>query len=507
MAQSTPTSTTNSIEIFVRIYWNGSSYVNEAQNLSSITGNFSLNAPNENLLTGRQVISTATITLYNDNFRYSPWYTSGPLYTLIGNGIYHVPVEILVDFNGSSYSLFVGYVKSFAESIKNGTVTLTCHDSAELAKQNVSSTIYQNKMEHEYIVTLLTMAGFEDGNDFISPTMATSLGTTPTIDFSNIPIRYAWLDDETIWDEIIDVARAHGSRAYWGANGKFYYQKGWHWVSGTAVVSDINVDKWSDIVPSYTDKDDYDKIVVEYGPRYIGQYQQLWEATRIEYMYPGESKTIIAKFATPVITFNTPELVSCAEVTNNTIISINTTQGYCLNDQCDLTVTTSAQQCTLVFTNNSSEMALINRFQIWGVPLLGEPTDQVEVRINPSGDRTLTVPQSPYLQHQFQASQTADFLAWWNTRRKTTWRIPSLPGNPAVVVGNRYRLVIPDIRNSILGLCTKLGWQLSIDKNGAPTYSQDITLMEDVFQEELGSNSLFVVGTDTWGASGKVYWF
>ncbi|HHY54099.1 MAG TPA: hypothetical protein GYA08_01555 [Chloroflexi bacterium] len=71
---------------------------------------------------------------------------------------------------------------------------------------------------------LLEAAGLVDGTDFVTRSYAAAHpGVRPTIDSGIFPIRYVWLDDESVLDQVWELVAACGGWFYCDADGKLHY--------------------------------------------------------------------------------------------------------------------------------------------------------------------------------------------------------------------------------------------------------------------------------------------
>ena len=96
------------------IAWDFSTYTNESTRLMRASGEYSLTPPGDGFSSGRGIISSMTLTLNNNDGRYSPLNTGSAIYSSIQNGkAYHAPCYLNVSIdNGGGYTrIFTGVIK------------------------------------------------------------------------------------------------------------------------------------------------------------------------------------------------------------------------------------------------------------------------------------------------------------------------------------------------------------------------------------------------------------
>ena len=220
------------VEAKVEFQWDGSSWTDETANLVSVSGAYEYFPPGESYQSGKSIIQQATVVLDNKNFRYSSWHPSSILYAYrTQGGAYHrrCRIQVRID-NGSWQTLFVGFIKQPDDAYARGQVVFRVWDIGEMLRDKHSTPVLENLYEHQLVIHYLNnVAGLSDGVDYRSPALAASQGLPATIDASTQQIRYSWLDDESIWDELSDIAQASGSRLFVDQAGMIHFEKGWHW--------------------------------------------------------------------------------------------------------------------------------------------------------------------------------------------------------------------------------------------------------------------------------------
>lgn len=484
------------VDVRVEFQWDGSSWYNETGNLISINGALETVPPNETYHGGRQVIQQATIVLANKDRRYSARNTSGPLYPYLQNNkIYRKKCRIDFWLDGSWQTVFIGYVKRVPkESPSTNQVTINIWDTGEVSRQKVSTPILRDWHEHEIVAHFLTLAGLSDGVDFVSQTYAAAHGVPATIDYSSSKVAYAWLDDEAVWDELINLATASGSKIYAGRDGRVYYQANWRW-SAPYSGGTITASMYKEYDEQIDDKGFYDQVIVGYAPRVPGeQDMELWTLAQNRQIAPGKSEEVEARLRYPAISIVPPTLGG------EKGYYLRSLSGEDLSGSC--TVSTPqyyGQQVRLKVTNNSNKTVVLGNLKIRGIPLIGQPSEQTradigEIRYN----RPLEIRENLYLQSKIQADGVKEFLKWWYASLKTVYTLKGLRGDPSRRLMQRITIETP--YGNYPAIIIRIGWSIQVGRNRI-AYAEDITAIEDVF----ASDSYFILGTDALGSNKKLW--
>lgn len=487
---------TQAIDVRLRFQWDGVNWTEETANLISANGALETTPANEAYQGGKQVIQQMTIVLANEAGRYSPYNLQSPLYPHIGGGGgYRTKCQVELRVGGNDWeSLFVGYTKIPKDQVHTGRTTLTVWDAGEFLRQRRSTTILRDTLEHELVIYYLELAGLVDGFDFISPTYAATYSLEATIAYSGVVVPYSWLDDEPIWDELVDIAQASGARVYLNRNGRVHFEKAWRWASPYTPVVALSVSNYAELDPVYDDKAFYDEFVVSYSPRVPGAPgTELWKLSANKLILPGKSELIEAKFRTPALSVDSPVV--------NKSYYLRGLDGTDLSGQCSLSVTAYAQMARVTVTNNASKPVILGNVALYGTPLIGQPSEQVKrTAPNPIYNRQLPVRDNPYLVSKLQAESVADTLRWWYGGRKLVITAKGLRGDPTLRLGQAVQVSAPNL--AVNAILVKITQAITVTGKDTIRYSQDLTLLEDVFATASG---YFVVGQDVLGTA-KTLW-
>lgn len=485
------------IAVKVLFQWDGSNWTDETQYVISMKGTQEYFPPNESYQSGRQIIQQASVTLANLNYRFSPWNSDSVLYSQRAyGGSYHRKCRMQIQEDGGSWvDLFFGYVKTPGDSFGRNQVTFTIWDIGEILREKKSTAMLENYQEHDLVIYYLSnVAGRVDGVDFISPNYAAAHGGTPTIDYSPLKIPYSWLDEEQIWDELVDVAQASGSRIYVDPAGMIHFEKGWRWpILGAGSAETITEDDYKDWSFSYDDKAFYDKIIVNYTPRSPGNgFEELWLLQKPKLVLPGATEVVTAKFKWP-----SHKIVAPVANTHYHVTSLN---GQDKSGTITPAFEIYAQNAKVTITNTLAYPIVLSKLKFLGQPLMAAPQEQVEKIIGDGStfQRPFEVKSNMYIQSKAQATGVRDFLAWWYQTAKPSIKVTGLRGKSARTLGDRF--TVKAANKTLDGIAIRIGWQATV-KEQSIIYTQELTLIENVF----ASDSYFIIGTDTLGGSKKVW--
>lgn len=138
-------------------------FTDESSYLISASGNMSYAPLNKAVLDGRGVVDTMSLTLRNNDGRFSSLNSAGPLYAWLGNGGgYRAPVrfEVSIDGGANYTRIFTGVAKAPTERTATPRgirqVTLLCRSREELLLQARASTPLANLVAHRLVALRLT---------------------------------------------------------------------------------------------------------------------------------------------------------------------------------------------------------------------------------------------------------------------------------------------------------------------------------------------------------------
>lgn len=476
-------------------------FTEETGNLVSADGDSRFNPPGETLTSGRGIVDQCRIELRNTAGRYSSLNTASPLYAYIQNGgTYHVPVYVEIAIDGSTYSrVFTGVTKVPRETGRswNGipTVVFDCRGRDELLLQrriSTSQTSFRERHEAGWneaqVIDAFAAAGGVSGGDRI-------------IDAGMVSIPWSYIDDESVLEDIWNLAAASGGRAYFDRNGKMRYENMAHWLfapHNTSQATYTGAD-WQKLEVVYDDRNLYDSISVEYSGRKIEPETMLWEPDDPVRIGANSSKTITANFSYPAYTV--PQITYKA----------HTAGGVDMSAYVTVTPTWYAQRATLTIVNSHPYLGInLTAFAITGRPVVGGPNADESRNSAEHGSngaffsarqtsRNLSVRGNFYVQSRAQANMIAQFLLDRYERPRLAYKLSGMPGNPVRIPGDRVTINDASVMSSSrAAIVIGLMWRY-----GEMSYTMDLEAVDaaSLYPYLGASPGYFVIGTNRLGAA------
>ncbi len=477
------------------IAWDGTNYSNESSRLIQATGENRLTAPDA-IGAGRGIVDRCTLELANHDGRYSPLNTGGALYTYLqGGGAYHRPMYLRVAIDGSTFSrVFTGVIKLPKESTVTpnsiATATIECRSTDELLLGRRMSTSTAN-LQTAYA------GGYTEG-DVINQWMVLA-GLTGVVDDGLFPIPWAWLDDESVLEEMWQLASACGGRFYCDPDGTYRYEDATHWLKSPHGTSQETITRagMAGFEPAYSDSDLYSEITVEASARDLGASAVLWEPDEPAIIPPFVTKAMTARLSQPAYSVDAPTM------------NAHTAGGYDITSSVTVTVTAAnVQRVELSIANAHGEAAYLHPFHITGRALVGGPT-QEEKRTSAShgangawwaarGQRSKTLRGNAYIQARAHAAAMALFLLHRSEYPRLSYKLRGVPGKPTRRCGDRITVndtaTMSAARDAFI---TGISWRLT--QNG---FSHDLDCIDATSLYPYQTEGYFILGTSKLGAAG-----
>lgn len=486
----------------LQISWNFSTYTDETTRLISATGDMAYVPPGDSFTSGRGIISTMNLTLDNSDGRFSPLNTGSAIYSSIQDGkAYHAPCYLTISIDGgSTYDrVFTGVIK-WPEIVGGTTketskVTVECRSNEEKLLQTRTSTTLADFTDYHD-------TGFDEGQ--LITAWLTDAGIDPgdmQIDSGLFVIPWAWLDDESVIEEVWRLAGACGGRFYCDPDGVYIYENAYYWMTNTTSTSlqeALDTDDFSTFEPSYNDRDLFDSILVEAAPRTALSPDTLWEPDEIIQVLSGETRIITARLRQPAY-----------EIDNVTFTAL-TSGGTDITSDVAVVATKYAQRVVMEITNNhATHAAFMTPLTITGRTVSGSITVEEErnaadhgtngAYYTTRGGRRKSVRGSVYIQSRSHAAMVAEFLLRQSESPRLTYNLSGCPGKPSRRLGHKISVedlsLMATSRNAII---TRIKWRLS----GAG-FAQDIEAIDTnaLFPYQSTTPGYFVIGTNELGAA------
>ena len=506
--------TTRSIGFKLMIDWdNDTTYTDESAYLISAQGDSRYVAPASSLMGGSGITAQMTIVLDNSTGRFSPLNTSGALYTHIQSGkAYMRPCYLEVAINNYTindapiatyYRIFTGVLKlpgAMAPAWnETSTVTFDVRSRDELMLNRRISTpqadfralVDTQPTEEDVIAEFGADGGFASGQFTLAPGL--------------FIVPFAWMDDESLLDELWGIAAACGGRFYADHAGQFRYESMETWqieTRSTTSQQTYTPASWQRLEFQYDDTDLYNEVTVEASPRVIGNVDLIWEIESPVTIQPGQTETITASFDTPAYSITGMEYRA------------SSTGGIDVTADITVTPVYYAQRAIIVIENDSTMDAHIYSLRIVGSPIVGGPEQEARRTSVANGansayfsgrvDRNRRYSGNPYIQSITQAETLAQRILDLSEYPRLTFNLYGTPGNPDLRLGDRITIDHSSIAGfmSSTTTCYIVGLRWLLDGSG---FTQDIEALQtaQVFKFD---NDYFRLGTDTITSTRKVFY-
>ena len=472
-------------------------------------------------------ITVANVEDTTTGRRFSPSNADGPLYDYIKDGAVCMTRAIVEMgfYSGSTAERLrqiTGYIVDFSETNTQGTVMFEIRDRAAMyALCQASTTLQVDVSADDYITNIAQLADAADdvmsGVPSDTPvSVFDSLTGGGQVEYGMIPMDYAWMDDESVWREMADVAEAQLGRVYFDKAGNFRFEDGAHLVAPVNVLGKAH--RGADLIdpatsqftfdtsdfgacnPEYDYNSLFNHVIVEYFPRYVSVTQSVYEASETYVIPPEGSLTVKAEFRYPVSSVVTP----VAE----TDYQANTSSGRDMNADLTLTLANYATFSQITMANANADYAMyMTVLQLRGTPVLPYPACKYEVEDTASigiyGRRTKKI-NNPYIQSYRHAQMVGDYLL---ARFKSPVQQVSLTGCrgvPWLECGDRVTVEsdnLDDTYNEYL--IGRIAW--SYGPNQPYRMDFDLLRASDLFS----ITDYFVVGVSVYGGGtghGHLFW-
>jgi hypothetical protein len=479
------------------------SYTDESARLVAANGTVRLATPESGITSPRGTADQCSLTLANQDGRYSPLNTAGPLYSAIQQGgAYHAPMylSVSVDNGATSSRVFTGVIKIPEDGPPTtqsaATVQIDCRSRDEiLLNKRLSTPIATFRQLHDNGATEATII-----SSWLSQA---GISTGISIDPGIFILPWAWLDDESPLEDIWQLAAACGGRFYCDQDGTFRYENMTHWLFAPHNTSQETLSEggYSQMEgPIYEDRELYSSVTVIASPREPLPEGPLWSAGQTVVISPGGGRTMTAKLRQPAYSLSGLTYTAVSGGGRNMASNIG------------VSMVEYAQRVEITLSNSDATYAAeLVAMELIGIPVSGSPTIE-EVRnstnafwtshssVRPGRNRLLR--GNPYLQTQGQAATLANFLRDRYQLPRLTWRLRNVPGDPFRRLGDRITLAnAPSMTTARDGFLTAISWRLS--NRG---FVQDLELLDAGNVADgtglYGSADFFVIGTNTLGAGG-----
>lgn len=489
----------------LEIDWDGDGdYTDETENLISARGEMRLTAPGSALMAPKGIVSRMAATLLNrkdavTGRRYSPLNTASPLAgALAAGGAYHRPMRFSVSTdNGGNFSrVFTGVIKIPQE----GVPTPKNEATVEIECRSVDEALLQLKISTTQAAFAANAAAMHDEATLIRQALEhPDVGLSSAefaLDVGLLPVQWFWLDDESVLDELWQLAAAAGGRLYADPDGLIVYENMQHWLFHDQAGETLDRSMYERLTLKYDDRDVYSDVTVEASARRLEADGGLWEPDEAIQVPAGGERTVTAKLRQPVYALDAIEYRAL------------TSGGLDLTAQVTLAATAYAQRVEMTFTNaNTQYAATLTGLTITGTPVGGGPDLEEKASSTAAfwdsrARRHRSLRGNVYVQSRAQAQALAEFLRDTQEIPRLSFTVQGLLGEPGRRLGDRIAIDDGEVMSAPReAYVTGIGW--SFDSKG---YRQTIDAIDadGVFKYSLAE--YFIVGIDELGSGKRVFY-
>ena len=469
--------------VTVEMCWDGSNWTDESARVLAAAWGDSLLAEREGLpLLGQTAPAAASIEVDNADGRFSPDVTGSMANTYYPQGIWDLPVRIsagfyddatpetLRQFTGRAYQAREWQAMVDGRPVERMSLSLW-DESAPLRQFKHTTTMYVGQRPDELIQDLLNAAGV------VGYSLDVGMGVIP----------WAWLDEENLWNELIQLANADGGWVRATKEGAVVFERVTHWLEGTdhtASQATINRGRAWRLEDAISHKDLYSEVVVAYTPRTLGPLDTVYSAREAIEVPPGETVERVCRYQVPAMYVVTPVVD-----TDYTALRAGGTDA-----RADLSVsmTAYANQATVEFTNSNSHHSVwVLNLKLRGFPVDAEDEEQVGQESGVGEivtDKVYRLSHNDYIQTKVQADRLAGFLRDRLGRYRRLWGFECVLC-PWLEVGDRVTITNAEAGIDADGYLVQ--YEASYRSGGMLTMTGIVLPAENLF----GAEGYFIIGT------------
>jgi hypothetical protein len=446
----------------LEVKWNGLHWTDETDYLTGFDMNQRI-VEVGGALAKSGTVDTAVVRLNNKSNRFSCYNDSG------SDVFPHVSgpslmTGIAMRLSGGYYDLngleqmcyiFTGFIYNSVQDAKTAIITLNCRDALWPAVQKrITTSVKRNAAVDEMILDLVDLTGVSH--------QATQVDASPYI----IPI--SWQDDDGAADEMRKMAASAGGTLYASPDGYLHYKGSDAWVRD-APVWEFAPDRFTTISDRQNPDELLSKVVVEYAPRQETNWDEVYSLDSPVTLKPGESDTIDIRLSYPMFEMDIPHQYWFVH------------SSYLpMNNHCELTAKHIAQRVEVNIRNRHDSLsATLTELRIYGVPIVGGPTGQIERENNNGTDRVRSIRGNFYIQTPTQARMLANFANDRYARMIPQYTVRNVPAVPFLEVGDRVTVIGPPVADQPKeAIIISIGTSFNPTSRSAPAYSQTFTILD-----------------------------
>jgi len=325
-------------------------------------------------------------------------------------------------------------------------------------------------------------------------------GKSATADDGVFVLPWAWMDDESVLEEMWTIASATGGRFYADPDGTFRYEDMTHWLKAPHTTSQETFTRadFTELQPVYADNELYNVVTVEASSRTLGAADVLWEPDEPVTIPPSSTKAITCRYRQPAYSANFPSWKAATNggIDKTSSVTVTVTGSY-------------VQRMELSITNAATEAVTLHPFNLSGVALTGGPT-QEETRTSAANGsnsawwtsrgttRSKAIRGNAYIQTRAQAGTLAHFLLRRSEAPRLTYKLKGCPGKSSRRCGDLVTINDTAIMSAArTAFISGISWRLN--QNG---FTQDLEMLDAQGLYPYQATGYFILGTNKLGASG-----
>lgn len=482
------------------VQWNGTDWIDESAYLHEATGSVKLAPAASSLFASRGTADSLSVTLFDADRRFNPLKSSGALYgSLSGGGAYHREARLSVQVDGGAWvRIFTGVLKLPKETSPGaneaGLITFAVRSMEERLLNSRQSTdidemfVLQNQDEGTIIEYLLDAAG------------VSTLDIQCDSGLFRIP--YTWMDEESLIDELWQIAAACGGRFYVDIDGQFCYENASHWLTGSRHTSSqqtYTTDDYKRLNILLEDADLFSDVTVVTASRFAGPVGRVWAP---------DSPVIVPANSTKVVTAAFRQPLACVEGTLT--YSLVTHGGVRVSSGVSVGTNWYAQRAIITIVNSNAFAVVLQQASITGPQLVGgnqheEVFESAHSFWTGRKRRARRFTGNAYIQLAEQAATLAQMGGEWSQTPRLQYQLLNAIGNPERRLGDLVTIsnpiMFPD--GSRTGFITGLSFKL--DAAGFTHTSIDCIDASTIYPYAT-SPGYFVIGTSLLNGTHKVFY-
>jgi len=432
-------------QFFVK--WNNISFTEETSRVISIDYDAKMAKPGANAISSSGMVSRINVSLANFDGRYSSNNPNGFVYTSSGSyGKYlnrEVYLDVSIDGGSNYFRIFSGVIVDIAESAPKprqpSLANIVCHDySALYMNRRVSTTIesfaslYNNtSTEKDVIEQFLSDVGLTSSNW--------------SLDSGIFIIPFAWMDDESVIEEVWSIANACGGWFYndiWDTSQpKFVYKNASHWNSQTISTNNPNnvfvrsSGHFTDLEMNYDFAHLFKTVTTEWAGRKIDAEDVIWEPENRIVVPANGTKTITAKFQYPIYQITTLDYGA----TTNGGLDISASVSHALG-------TEYAQSVDITFTNTHTTYAAVLRdVKLSGKAVIGGPDGETKTQSSHSywdthAEKNKSIRSNIWIQTEAHSNTLSKMYGNIHEAPAAYYSLKGIQGDPRRKLGQKVRI-------------------------------------------------------------------